>query len=56
MFQRPMAKVTAAKAETQFVEAGLKILIRQTKIRAQNERFSVADHNVQPLEQAGILS
>ena len=30
------------------------MLFRQTMIRTQNERFGVADHNVQPMEQAGV--
>lgn len=50
MFQQSRAKVAAAKAETIFIKVGLKILLRQTMIRTQNERFGVADYNVQPME------
>ena len=42
-FQQPRAEVTATEAEAVFIEIELKVFLRQTMIRAQNERLGVAD-------------
>lgn len=40
------AKETAAKAKAELIQIGLKAFFGQTAIGSQDERFSVADHNV----------
>lgn len=52
--QQGRAKVAAAEAEGKLVQIGLEVFLGQTMIGAQDKRFGVADHDVQPMEQAGI--
>lgn len=53
-FQQAKAKATTAETEVIFIEIGLEELLRQAMICAQDERLSVADHDMQPVKQAGI--
>ena len=48
------AKVAAAEAEGKLVQIGLEVFLGQAMIGTQDKRFGVADHDVQPMEQAGI--
>ena len=52
--QQGRAKVAAAEAEGKLVQIGLEVFLGQAMIGAQDKRFGVADHDVQPMEQAGI--
>ena len=52
--QQGSAKVAAAETERVFIQIGLEIFLGQAMIGAQNKRLGVADHDVQPMEEAGI--
>lgn len=52
--QQGLTEVAAAETEGILVQIGLKILLGQAMIGAQNKRLGVADHDVQPVEQTGI--
>ncbi len=47
------AKGAAAETEAEFVQVRLQIVFWQTVIGPQNECLRIADHDVQPMKQAG---
>ena len=52
--QQGATKVVAAETEGILIQIGLEIFLGQAMIGAQNKRLGVADHDVQPMEKAGI--
>lgn len=44
----------AAKAEAVLIQVRLQAFLGQTVISSQDERFGIADHDVQPVEQTGV--
>ncbi len=52
--QKGITKGAATEAETKLIEIRLQIAFRQAVVGAQDERLGVADHDVQPMEQAGV--
>lgn len=54
MPQQGRAKVAAGETEGILVQIGLEVFLGQTMISAQDKRLCVADHDVQPMEEARI--
>ena len=52
--QKSRAEEVAAKTEAVLVQIRLQVFLGQTVISPQDERFGIANHDVQPVEQTGV--
>ena len=52
--QKSRSEEAAAKTEAVLVQIRLQVFLGQTVISPQDERFGIANHDVQPVEQTGV--